>query len=658
MKKSKKTIFWFLGIFLLFLLILLGNQFISSEKLLASLLPDSQLNKELQEQVNQYQELSLELDNELKESENRIYILGNKIEELKQELEYYKNKDLEVKEKIVTLEEIPIEEEQEIILGFCDKDSAESPAHNKIIINEIAWMGTEISANHEWIELKNISDQDIDLTGWRLQDKDNQIKIIFEKGIIKSKDFWLLERMDDKSLPDISADLIYSGILNNSEEALYLFDNNCLIQDKVIADPEWPAGDNDSKRTMERTSDLGWQTSKNSGGTPKSENSEGYIIPPIDNNNKGGSAPQESYPEILISEIQTYPINERFIELYNPNTTDIDLTDWYIQRKTENSESWSTCIPSSNFDGKAIPAKGYFLIVRDEDLSEPDIVIENLVLTENNAIVLKNPNREEVNIVGWGENAPDYETMPFPENVEENESLGRIWDKEEEKYKNNKNNAIDFEKQMPTPKEQNTSLPNPINPGNLEKQQLLDTVINITEEINIYEQEYENNLLLNEFFEEWDEPGDNAEDLHYWDYNGTITHITRNEDYLVGNYSVLWTPITSAQNLTQTEINITDPGDYYAEIWIKLLDVDDENYIRISLDMANPINGDFPSASFVDYKIENGWIKITKNFNDIETGEHGGIRIRAQRSGSAGPSFLVGAAWLSTTPPPLHWLDN
>jgi len=41
-------------------------------------------------------------------------------------------------------------------INFCSISNG-IPTSNKIIINELAWMGTENSANDEWIELKNIS---------------------------------------------------------------------------------------------------------------------------------------------------------------------------------------------------------------------------------------------------------------------------------------------------------------------------------------------------------------------------------------------------------------------------------------------------------------------------------------------------------------------
>lgn len=147
------------------------------------------------------------------------------------------------------------------------------PAQREVIINEVAWMGTPKSYSDEWIELKNITGQSIDLAGWQLQNKNQKIKVVFgESDVVAPGGFYLLERTDDDSVAEVAADKIYSGGLGNSDEALYLFGADCRLQDSVIAAPKWPAGDNVTKKTMERMQNLLWQTSSDVGGTPKAEN--------------------------------------------------------------------------------------------------------------------------------------------------------------------------------------------------------------------------------------------------------------------------------------------------------------------------------------------------------------------------------------------------
>ena len=111
------------------------------------------------------------------------------------------------------------------------------------------------------------------------------------------------------------------------------------------------------------------------------------------------------YPKILISEVQILPIEQRSIKLYNPNSLPVDLTDWYIQRKTETASSWSSCVSSSNFEGKTIMPGGYFLISRTDNLA--NIVLNSLTLTENNSLVLKDPNGEISDIA--------YTVSPIPD---------------------------------------------------------------------------------------------------------------------------------------------------------------------------------------------------------------------------------------------------
>ncbi len=140
-----------------------------------------------------------------------------------------------------------------------------------VIINEIAWMGTTISSSDEWLELRNMTDQDIDLTGWTLQSTDGSPAITLS-GTLLANGYFLLERTDDTTVPEINADQIYSGALSDSGEVLDLKDNLSNLIDTAGSLP-WPAGDGPAKKTMERGTGTSWQTSLNVGGTPRAVNS-------------------------------------------------------------------------------------------------------------------------------------------------------------------------------------------------------------------------------------------------------------------------------------------------------------------------------------------------------------------------------------------------
>ena len=314
------------------------------------------------------------------EAENGL----SEIEEIVEEIE---------KEELEEPKLLDEEEEKEIIL--CEKTG--EPTRNKVIINEIAWMGGINSANDEWIELKNISGTPVNLSGWQLWDKEKQIKIILSNGAqLPNNEFLLLERTDDDSVPQLSADFIYAGGLNNSNETLYLFDENCQLMDEVLAFSGWPAGDNNSKRTMERRNDLLWQTSLNSGGTPKNENSSGYYeysggggswsssLPPEEESIPSVVCSQENLPQpiyqpIIFNEIgwmgSASSSADEWIELKNISTSSISLANWQlIGIKTQNSENNIELL----LKDQDLLAGAFYLLERTNDDSVPGISASQL----------------------------------------------------------------------------------------------------------------------------------------------------------------------------------------------------------------------------------------------------------------------------------------
>ncbi len=139
----------------------------------------------------------------------------------------------------------------------------------QVFINEIAWMGTEVSANDEWIELKNTSSSSVDVSGWVLEAQDGSPKIELE-GNIEGNGYFLLERVDDKTVPNVAADKIYSGALSNSGEILILKNSIGVEVDRVDGSNSWEAafGDNETKQTAQRVSG-GWISATS---TPRAEN--------------------------------------------------------------------------------------------------------------------------------------------------------------------------------------------------------------------------------------------------------------------------------------------------------------------------------------------------------------------------------------------------
>ena len=175
--------------------------------------------------------------------------------------------------------------------------SAPAGFSRRIILNEIAWMGSpssteetrEQAANREWIELKNISGAAIPLVGWQIIDSSGKIKVSFGAGdALPPNGLYVLSR-GGSAVHGMSTDKAYAGILPNGGDEIAILDAGCGVSDFLDASSKWPAGSNATKQTLERRQDLGWQTSLTPGGTPHAENSTGVPAAP------GASSSTEKY---------------------------------------------------------------------------------------------------------------------------------------------------------------------------------------------------------------------------------------------------------------------------------------------------------------------------------------------------------------------------
>jgi hypothetical protein len=147
-------------------------------------------------------------------------------------------------------------------------------ANAQIIINEIAWMGTSVSANDEWIEVYNTGGDAVSLSGWFLKARDGDPTIALS-GEIPAGGYFLLERTDDESVPGISAGIIYTGGLGNAGETLELFDAGGLVVDSIVGGTNWSlGGDNAAKNTLQRQTDNSWITGI---PTPGAQNNTQHI---------------------------------------------------------------------------------------------------------------------------------------------------------------------------------------------------------------------------------------------------------------------------------------------------------------------------------------------------------------------------------------------
>lgn len=256
----------------------------------------------------------------------------------------------------------------------CAFTTSQTPALNLVRINEIAWTGMPGNAKDEWIELKNISSKSVALAAWQLLNQSGTIKIVFNTNVqIAPGGFYLLGRQKIIA-PGIEADAVYSGALNNTGDHLEFFDSACRLMDEVVAISAWSAGDNKTKKTMERNSkNFGWHTSTMSGGTPKQENS------PLAEDKNSGSVGNPTPPtvppslcslnsqktlshEILINEVAwagtgSATSSQEWIEFKNTSGASISLAGWQLQNANQSIKVFFNASDS-------IPAGGFYLLER------------------------------------------------------------------------------------------------------------------------------------------------------------------------------------------------------------------------------------------------------------------------------------------------------
>jgi len=311
--------------------------------------------------------------------------------------------------KVATPDEATPDERKEKI----EEDEEEKRVSGRVIINEIAWMGTEASYNDEWIEFYNLESYPINLSGWSLKAQDGSPEIELS-GTIEAQGYYLLERSDDNTISDIPANQIYTGSLSNNGENLILSDYSGAVIDQVDCLEGWFAGDNASKKTMERTnrSDRADRTNKsdrsdwhtNDGltingqdadsnailGTPKAENSEGQSEEEGEKKEEEENIEQQekdkqeqdeesgeeekddrelksATPEIVINEIM-YDLEgtdsgREWVEIYNFGQNSVNLSGWrFYENETDHRLSLYKSNKSDRSDKIDILSNGYAVI--------------------------------------------------------------------------------------------------------------------------------------------------------------------------------------------------------------------------------------------------------------------------------------------------------
>jgi len=130
------------------------------------------------------------------------------------------------------------------------------PGPGDVVINEIMWMGSASSTADEWLELRNMTSESIDLTNWTIENGGiGTPGVITLSGAIGPNGFFLISRQTaavSAMANIITVDQIATLSFANDGEVLTLRNNSSSTIDQTPLGA-WPAGVNATvKQSMER----------------------------------------------------------------------------------------------------------------------------------------------------------------------------------------------------------------------------------------------------------------------------------------------------------------------------------------------------------------------------------------------------------------------
>lgn len=283
--------------------------------------------------------------------------------------------------------------------GFFDEESVgphriatgEWLTPGDVIINEVMWMGSDGETSDEWIELKNMTNKDINLSNWNIKQGGTGIGVNAHIEIpsgysIKANGYFLVtkKKWDDTAITlasDLPKSKGYTHVagmnLNNDGEQLVLEDKDEKMID-ITPLGAWPAGSNGSlKQSMERNDIPGdgavaanwhtcvsgaangapyWDVTGPNFGTPLSANLSPIVM-------------NEFVPNPTGDDDASMPDGE-WIELYNILDEDIDVANWYF---TNSDEDVIAITANRTESGETVvPGKGTLVVYLEDSFLDND----------------------------------------------------------------------------------------------------------------------------------------------------------------------------------------------------------------------------------------------------------------------------------------------
>lgn len=312
---------------------------------------------------------------------------------------------------------------------------------NVLLINEIMY---DPNVNEpEWFELINVSNENINLNGWKAGDLSfgDDLPVITNNDLILQPGEFLIAAKDSTlkfNSPNTKIVYLNFGSLGNTEDCIIIKDFRDAIIDSVKYNSDWGGRKGFS---IERISidilsndSTNWATSINvSGSSPGIANSLSYLIDYAKN-------------DLIINEIMFDPAeyNSEFIEFININKDSIDIGGWKIMKTNDDYFELSDI-------SFVIYAGEYFVCAADSSiydnynwLGNSKLKLTNQsslgLINDDDILILKDAKGNTIDSIYY---SPKWHNRNFPST--KNKSLERINPAINVNDSNNWNTAVNAE---------------------------------------------------------------------------------------------------------------------------------------------------------------------------------------------------------------------
>lgn len=285
----------------------------------------------------------------------------------------------------------------ENIVGSTGGDTCENTVFSGVVVNEILYNPSGSDGGHEWVELHNSTETDIDISGWMLEAGTSSFgtkATIPEGSVIPAGSYYLIG--EDEVILDLgySPNTIASLGLGNgssSVDGVRLVDCNSVVIDTVLYGAtgtigEWEDDNGANPTSFAPKASDGEAIGRVPNGSDSNQSGNDFALLPFPTPWTANDAETTCDGELFIkiNEFMPNP-NEvladgteisddegrEWVELYNTSGTSVDLTGWKLQwGGNPNYSSGEFALPA----GTMIDANG-FLLIGGEYVETADVTV-------------------------------------------------------------------------------------------------------------------------------------------------------------------------------------------------------------------------------------------------------------------------------------------